>query len=157
MWKMKEGTFSVENGSPEKLSHQYFYSALQSGSTSSQLELFVFSICGLCPAHKILTAFFSSSGGLVCLLLKGWDGIGNADSSIDPYPDDGMVNPRNGPRINANDGNVNTGSSIDPYDGMSNPDSSVDHYPDDGIVNLHDGPSIDAHDGMVNPGSNVDQ
>lgn len=59
-----------------KLSHQCFHSALQRGeipgSTDSQLELFVFSICGLCPARKVLTASFSSSQRLACLLLNGW-------------------------------------------------------------------------------------
>lgn len=32
----------------------------------------MFSICGLCPAHKVLAASFSSSQMLACLLLKGW-------------------------------------------------------------------------------------
>lgn len=32
----------------------------------------LFSICGPCPAHKVLTASFSSSQRLACLLLKGW-------------------------------------------------------------------------------------
>lgn len=59
-----------------KLNHQCFDSTLRRGempgSTDSQLELFVFSICGLCPAHKVLTASFLSSQRHACLLLKGW-------------------------------------------------------------------------------------
>lgn len=59
-----------------KLSHQCFDSSLQRGKipggADSQLELFVFSICGVCPTHKVLTASFPSSQRLACLLLKGW-------------------------------------------------------------------------------------
>lgn len=62
----------------EKLRHQCHNSELQRGVKKFLAVLapswssFVFNIRGLCPAHKVLAASFSSSQVLACLLLKGW-------------------------------------------------------------------------------------
>lgn len=51
---------------------QHYKAGSWGESWHSQLELLVFSICRLCPAHKELAAFFSSLQTLACLFLKGW-------------------------------------------------------------------------------------
>lgn len=69
---LSKRTFSVENEVDSSVLQLCSRGGKIPGGTDSQLELFLFSICGLCPAHQVLTASFSSSQRLACLLLKGW-------------------------------------------------------------------------------------